>query len=244
MKKYLPIIIFALGILVAVGAYFFVIKGRGEGDGTNQEEANLIEVPFDQRPIASLTPTDDGHWLKLNIDRIVIDAASLDYELVYNVPDGVPQGVPGTVDLEGKDSFEIDLLLGSESSGKFRYDEGVEEGTLTLRFRDEKGRLLARFSTPFHLQTQTSKLTSLDGDFSYVLESASDDYFVTMQVFGLPDDFPGSLTGEPYGIFSSSEASMPGAVEMDSANIYHWDGNSWQSLDGSSPDIGIFATSS
>ena len=63
---------------------------------------------------------------------------------------GIQQGVPGTAKLDGGD-IERKMLLGSESSGKFRYDEGVKGGTLTLRFRNSKGRLIGKLSTEFTL---------------------------------------------------------------------------------------------
>ena len=158
MKRFLPIFLVLLGILVLAGVYFFVIKGKKETDVVQEEETARIEVPLGERPVASLTPSSDGHWLKMVIEKIAIDAATLDYELLYKLPDGRTQGVPGTIKLEGQDSIERDLLLGSESSGKFRYDEGVENGTLTLRFRNQKGKLIVKFATEFHLQSETSSL--------------------------------------------------------------------------------------
>jgi len=79
----------------------------------------------------------------------VTGAASMDYELIYSTSDGGQQGVPGTVKLTGTD-IDRPLLLGSESSGKYRYDAGVEQGTMTLKFRDASGKTnwetLNRFS--------------------------------------------------------------------------------------------------
>lgn len=239
MKRFLPIFLFLIGLGVLFAAYFFVLKPGKET--TLDEEEALTEVPLDRRPLATLTPSTDGHWLKLIIDKIVIDAASFDYELLYKLPDGRTQGVPGTIKLEGQKMIERDLLLGSESSGKFRYDEGVEEGTLTLRFRNEKGKLVAKFSTQFHLQSATRNLTSLDDNFSYALTKESSAFFVTMKTFGLPKDAPGELMSGPYGVFSSSQAAQPGRVEIRAAKIYRWTGARWQALeDSSSSDIGIF----
>ena len=242
MKKFLPVILFLVGIGVLVGVYFLVIKGRGDEAGSDDESA-LQEVSLNARPVTSLTPSEDGHWLKLEVEKIVIDAATLDYELLYKLPDGRTQGVPGTIKLEGKGELERDLLLGSESSGKFRYDEGVKEGTLTLRFRNDKGKLIAKFVTGFHLQSDDLNLNLVDGVFSYTLDDTSDSYFVTMETFGVPES-PDNVSSGPYGVFSSSSAAHPGEVELN-GKISRWDGDEWKALEeASSSDIGIFVGTS
>jgi hypothetical protein len=241
MKKYLPLILFVVG-LGALTAAFFVFRDKKTSVET--EETALQEVVLEERPVASLTPSEDGHWLNLKIEKIVLNATSFDYELLYKLPDGRTQGVPGTVKLDGQKIIERELLMGSESSGKFSYDEGVEQGTLTLRFRNERGKLLVKFSTQFHLQSDTKKLTSVDGNFSYTLtKTPSETFFVTMETFGLPGDAPEEVTSGPYGIFSSAETSLAGSVQLDGGTIYRWTGSKWQALeDGSSSDLGIFVT--
>lgn len=149
IRRYLPLILIAVGVLVLVGAFLFVRSSRNKSRA--EEEETVKEIPTDQRPVVSLIPTSDGHWLKLKIEKIKVQgASSLDYELLYSLPDGRTQGVPGTVKIDGSDIVR-DLLLGSESSGKFRYDEGVTGGTITIRFRDSKGKLIGKLSTKFTL---------------------------------------------------------------------------------------------
>jgi len=242
VKKYLPAILVVVGVIVLIVA-FVAVRGRNKAEVVEDEDT-LIEVSLEERPIASLTPTDDGHWLKLIIDNIVIDAASLDYELLYKLPDGRTQGVPGTIKLTGQDSIERDLLLGSESSGKFRYDEGVEQGTLTLKFRNDKGQLIAKFATDFSLLSGTVEVGTVDLAFVYTLKEESDEFFVAMETFGLPGSSPGNVVEGPIGVFSSSTSEVPGTL---SANrpIYLWTGSEWQVLkNDSSPDIGIFVETS
>jgi hypothetical protein len=165
----------------------------------------------------------------------------LDYELVYQVPGGVQQGVPGSVTLGDRSEFEAELLLGSESSGKFRYDEGVEEGTLTLRFRNEDGQLLTRFITEFHLQTGTDLLTSSEGQFNYVLDSNSVDYFITMNTVGIPGEYTGNISGGPFGVFTSSAKKLPGKIDSGFNEIFYWNGENWEKLESNeSGDLGIF----
>ncbi|MGD8744366.1 MAG: hypothetical protein PVJ52_02125 [Candidatus Woesebacteria bacterium] len=233
MKKYLPVILFIVGLVVLAGVFFFVKGKRDEPTIEEEEETSLIEVPLNERPVASLYPSEDGHWLKLVIDKIEVDAYSLDYELLYKLPDGRTQGVPGSLELEDQGTIERDLLLGSESSGKFRYDEGVENGTLTLRFRNERGQLLVKFSTEFHLQNSTDELTSVDDNLRVTLDSASDDFFVTMETFGYPESPPKEAAAGPYGVFTSSESTLSGSVELDDLNVFKYvTGQGWGEHEG------------
>lgn len=244
MKRYLPFILLGVGILVVVGAFLVVRARRNTKESMGDNESALLDVPLKDRPVVSLTPTDDGHYLKLRVEKITINAQSVDYELLYDTFDGVTQGVPGTIALSGIDSFEEDLLLGSESSGKFRYDEGVEKGQITLSFRNDKGKLLARFISEFHLQRNTSQLSNLDGTFKYNLDDVPDAYFVTMQTVGYPGEAPNEVKNGPFGVFSSSSETFSGTLSL-TGEIYRFDNGVWKKLNGNSSDnIGIFISSS
>lgn len=225
VKKYLPFILLGLGVLVLV-LVFVLIKNK-KTDVTTDESGGLVEVSFPDRPFASLTPSSDGHYITLKIEKIKIPkAVSMDYELLYSLPDGRTQGVPGTADLKDKTSFESKpLLLGSESSGKFRYDEGVEEGSLTVRFRDGKGKLLAKFSTKFHLQSGVTELTSIDTNLTYTLDKKPKGiFFIVMETFGLPgSETLSAVEVGPYGIFSSSDLPTGSASgwQTVSSNLFY-----------------------
>lgn len=203
IKKFLPLILLGVGILILV-LVFVVIKNK-KSVVVEDDSNTLAEISFVDRPVAMLTPTSDGHYINLKIDKIKLPkAVSLDYELLYTLPDGRTQGVPGTVDLKGETTFERKLLLGSESNGRFRYDEGVVDGSLTVRLRNSKGKLLAKFSTKWHLQSIDQELTSIDQNFTYKLDKKPKGiFFVTMETFGLVDISVTEVASGPYGIFSS-----------------------------------------
>lgn len=203
-RKFLPIILLGVGVLILI-LVFVLIKNK-KTQLPVEDNNTLVEVAFADRPFASLTPTTDGRYINLKIAKITLPkAVSLDYELLYSLPDGRTQGVPGTVDLKGETTFERKLLLGSESNGKFRYDEGVKDGSLTVRLRDSKGKLLAKFSTKWHLQSGESELTSIDQNFTYKLDKKPKGlFFITMETFGLPVAETLSIVESgPYGIFTS-----------------------------------------
>lgn len=227
MKKYLPVVLLLVGIGVFVAVYFLVIKKPVMAPAG--ETSSQIEVSLEDRPVVSLTPSADGHWLKLSIEKIKIDAESLDYELLYDLPDGRTQGVPGTVALAGQSRIERDLLMGSESSGKFRYDEGVEEGDLTIRFRNDKGKLLVKFATKFHLQSGSKNLTSVDTKFSYTFDKRPGKaFFVTMETFGLP-----AQAGVPEGLVSSITSAGPYGIFTSDASLPSGSADGWQKANGS-----------
>lgn len=238
MKQKFPFMLLAAGAVVVL-AVFLVLRGRG---GAATEEEDVPELPFSQRPFTQLVPTEDGHYLNMIISNInVPGAASMDYELYYGTAEGITQGVPGKVNLEGKKSVERELLLGSESSGKFRYDEGVDDGTLTLRFRDSGGKLIGKVAGQWAFLSDTDELKSLDGKFTYTLDESSEAFFVVMPTFGLPGSATGEVVTGPYGVFASEEGPFPGKVNL-SGNVFVWYGDSWESLKGTSDDLGVFIT--
>ena len=243
MKKYLPYLLLFLGIIVLIIGFIFL---KSKKKAPVEEEEVVAEIPFEKRPFTSLIPSEDGHWLKLKMDKIGVDAASLDYEFLYKLPDGRTQGVPGTIQLEGSKQIERDILLGSESSGKYRYDEGVENGTLVLRFRDGKGRLVGKLISDFHLQEADDVLTSSDGKFEYEFDKApKNGFFVVMNTFGAPQTFSKKIESGPFGVFSSLESKLSGTVKMEGAVLYELVEGNWQKLEkGKAVDLGIFISSS
>lgn len=218
MKKALPII---AGILVlAVVVVGFIIKSKNKTPDTSGDDiSNVPTLSESDWPAISLTPTDkpgvsgsDGHWLNFKVEKINIkNAASMDYLLVYSTSDGGQQGVPGRVELTG-DSIEKSLLLGSESSGKYRYDSGVEQGTMTITFRDKNGKMLGKLTTDFHLQSGMTELTSVDGIFKYTLDKvAKGVYFITMKTYKEPS-VASVVWQNGYGVFASDGKSHSGKV--------------------------------
>ena len=237
-KKVLVIV----GVVIAVLVLAVAIFMRGRGGATEEvEEENVPELPVHMRPVTRLVPTEDGHYLNLIVENISVPGASMmEYEILYDTAAGIQQGIPGRVTLaDSGQSVERELLLGSESSGKFRYDEGVEDGTITLKFRDIDGKFIGKTETVWMLYSDTDTLSSQDGIFTYNLEESSEEFFVVMQTFGLPNPPEGNPVG-PYGVFSSSLVELPGGVRL-SGEVYILDGENWEPLDGNSSDnIGIF----
>ena len=234
------VLLFLVVLIVALPLFFFLLIRRPSVSVDVEE--NSPELPFDQRPFTQLIPSKDGHYLKMIVSNFNVPGAySMDYELYYDTAEGITQGVPGKVKLNGLEKIERELLLGSESSGKFRYDQGVDDGTLTLRFRDNNGKLIGKISGQWSLSKGGLKLSSLDGRFTYTLENKSDNFFVVMPTFGIPESFPAQISTGPYGVFASTPGPYKGDVSL-GENVYAWYGNRWEKLSGSSEDVGVFVT--
>jgi hypothetical protein len=240
LKKYLPFIILGVGVFVLVGV-FIMVKGKKAVAPVEDEEAGLMEVALADRPVVSLTPDAEGHYLTLSVEKLLKSASTGEYILEYQTQDGISQGTSGEIDMS-QDTYENKLLLGTESSGKFRYDESVETGAVTLLFRNEKGKLLVKFKSDFHMQADTSELTSTDGSFTYKLDKTSKGtLFITMGSIGVPKETTGEPKSGPYVVRSSDGDAFAGTVSMDGANVYHFDGGDWAELtNGASTELGFF----
>jgi len=145
------------------------------------------------------------------------------------------------VQISPGESVRQELLLGSESSSVFRYDEGVEAGTLTLRFRDSNGKLLGRLKTDFQLVSGVRTFDAPDGSKLVNLEEPSDDFYIAMNTFGIPGNigYPDDQVYlGPYGIFPSSSRPINGTA---SPGVYYLDNGKWQFVGNSEiSGLGVF----
>lgn len=233
MKKNYIVILALIGVFLILGGGFLIWRSQRaqELPLTLEPEGVLIETILEERPYITLTPSSDGHWLTIGVSRIK-EAESLEYELLYNTASGATQGSINTVKLKGETSYSKKILLGSESSGHYKFDEGVTQGNLTVRLRGGKG--TRKFVTDFHLQQGEDELTSIDGNFSIEGTFPKTNFYLTMMTVGLPGDFEGEVIAGPYETFSSGTKTVKdGQVkitlseEPEGAKLYSWSGTSW-----------------
>lgn len=170
----------------------------------------VVEMAPQDRPRISLTPRADGHMLYLKITKIPTNIASIDYEVIYTASDGSSQIEKGLGDTikEITSNLSRDLLLGTESctSGcKYKYDNGVNGGTITISFNNQNGQV-STFESPFVLIS--SNQLKKDGQLTLTTENFSikpktkvtgNDYFV------LQKNYQGG-----YSVFSSGTNSIVG----------------------------------
>lgn len=244
MKKYLPFIILGVGIVIMIIVGFLILKNKPSSEIENDEDVSLLELDIKQMPFVSLTPDLEGHYLKLKIDNINISGAkTLEYNLLYQTKDNITQGVPGTIELTGN-SYETDLLLGSESSGKFRYDEGVKSGSISLSFRSDQKKLITKISSDFVMGELPGKLSISDSNFNVEYSGNTNAIVVLMNTMGLPSAFEDNNIKGSFGIFSS--VVIKSGIEIESDNpTYYWDNGDWINInDLESIPLGVFVTTS
>jgi len=247
MKKILPFVVLALGLGVASFVIWKIVGGKSQPPPIVEdvgEEEVVVELPMEQRPFLSLVPRVDGHEIKLKLERIPAGTPTAEYELEYKVADGRTMGVPGSVSLSGATTLERDLLLGSCSSGKCRFDEGVESGKVTIRLRDGKGKLIGRVMTEFKLLQGVSEVGLGEFLFSGKLDKKA--FYMVYGALGLPADLPAgvSLVVGPDAVSSSVAGKESGKVSFGGdavGEIYGWSGGGWKKLTGGqAKGLGVF----
>lgn len=209
------------------------------------EPTKPLETTILERPFVSLEPTTDGHWVNLKIENIKPGTKSVDYELIYFAGDlgnQVERGVAGSVELKSETKIERKILFGSESCTvkcKYKFDENVSEGVLTLKLRNGNG--TEKFESAFRLQKGSEAAEGLsigDGNFKLVSKNlAKNGYFLTISTLGVPKEFSGKIAALPYGIFPSSAVKAEVAFKTsETARILFWDGTKWQEIESSLVD--------
>jgi hypothetical protein len=206
-------------------------------------------------PFATLTITADkktggisGHTFTMNLSNLSVQAKSIEYLLLYDLPDGRQQGIPGTIDLSGKTTITRDDLLMGSCSKVCRFDDGVTKGTIQLTYRDASGGSVGDILGDWHLQAQDKKLTSVDGAFEFQPSKKTAGWFVTMTSLGLPAKIPeGKLIAGPYTVTASTKTDIPGTVSFRNAvagsasDIYYWNTGNWEKLPSSqAPSVSTF----
>jgi len=183
--KYLSIVLLSSFFLSACG------KKTTNNKITPSPISQKLELSESEKPIVSLVPSQDGHYLNLTINNIPSAISEFEYELIYSTVDEgleMEKGVGDTVKITSN-KFEKKLLLGTESCTngcKYKYDQGVVGGTLSLTFLTSDNQSLL-YETPFVLKTSAD--IKKDGGLSLSLEnfkingsvSGKSDYFILIK---------------------------------------------------------------
>jgi hypothetical protein len=166
----------------------------------------------EEKPIVKLIPRSDGHELKLSIEKIPESIKQIEYELIYSATDNnleIEKGLGDTLTLESQ-NIERKLLLGTESctSGcKYKYDEGITGGTLSLIFITKQNQVIP-YETEFSLQSG-SQIKKAGGEMSLPVENyqikienlKTNSFYLLLKNFGNPEN-PAD-TNPSYSYFAS-----------------------------------------
>ena len=185
--------IISLSLVIILSSFFLSACGKKTSKTTTNitPVAKTLELSDSEKPTISLIPRADGHELKLKIDNIPSQISQIEYELIYSAQDSgleMEKGVGDTVKVTSK-NVEKDLLLGTSSCTngcKYKYDEGVTSGTLSLTFSTDNNQSLS-YETPFVLKTSSD--IKKDGGLSLSTENlvikasttTKSDYFIVIK---------------------------------------------------------------
>lgn len=268
-------------ILIAVLVLLGILGWLGFQKFTSQKAGPLeeIDLAFDaEGPYAQLFPRRDGNALILNLKR----TASYDeitYELAYtSLPDtttvsgikvkdeesaasgSIDRGVAGTIDTKDKKGeYEQEILFGSCSKNVCKYDQGVENGTLSLKIK--KGKKTYKMISQWHLQkveVALGMLNSLDSHFSYKIADEKQD--LSIVGFSIINDLTGvpklpkgkQVLGKVYALNVPLAKSIPtGMVTVElsenpaaDSKVYRYEAssNKWEELQTSIEGSKLTAT--
>lgn len=207
-----------------------------------------IEQSILTRPFVSLVTTTDGHWITLSVKNLPSGTTGIDYELLYmadvegsKIERGISTGGK-PVDLKGAAEFSKKELLGSAScttgTCKYKYDEGVNEGTLTLKVVGASG--TDTYTSVFRIQKGSEAkeaFTAGDGVFSFVSSLLpANSLYLTISSVGVPTQLVSGITPKtiPYGIFPAAGTVKAGTVSfktsLTAGSIYAYNGKTWDKL--------------
>ncbi|MEK7521794.1 MAG: hypothetical protein AAB599_03280 [Patescibacteria group bacterium] len=230
MQKALPVVIIVIVVLGIIGGGFFAYKQITKPASTietEEETETLKELSLEDKPYTTLVPGPSCEFT-LSLSGIQGSPESVEYEIVYKNEEGVTQGASGTIKASGESSTKK-LLFGTESSGHRRCDKGVSGGNITIRFRNDEGKLIAKMESSFSIAEDETEL-SVKG--LKVEGLPSKGKHLAMKTFGLPENAPGKVEYGPFGVFSNSK-SLSGSPKMEgSGTLYGYDGSEWMKISG------------
>lgn len=229
--------ILLIGCLAALCLVLTGCKKKEEPQPVVKTQPLINQKPVKERPYATLNPTDDGH----SIDLTIYDSAGahlVEYELEYQAG-SMLQGAFGRIDFS-TESLPVtkNLLFGSCSKGKCKYDEGVSGGSLTLRY---EGTDSFAVKGEFSYQNMTERqgvFASRDSKVSLDVGPKglpANTYLVVANTLGLPGEVEGEIVAGPYGFFTPDAEKINNATlswqtkqTPEGTKVYGWVDGDWQ----------------
>lgn len=134
--------IVAVILVIGIAGYIFISGGGNDGpDIPTTAEENVVEMQASDIGLA-LTPINNGQEVEVTItklDNVTSIEGSLEYEALEG-DEMVSRGALVTISEEevkeaksGSGEITREITIGTCSSGKCKYDKGVEEVTAQLR---------------------------------------------------------------------------------------------------------------
>ncbi len=242
MKKILPVLVLVLFLGVAAFAGFkFLNKKDVEtpGPSTKAPKLEMVnQLALEERPFVMIKPESEtrpqdlGSWITVEVDNIK-DYEKVKYDVEYQAGNLI-QGFSHQIDFSKEEPpFSKEGFFGSESKGKYKYDEGVASGNILLRFYKNEQDYEA-LKTFFNLQNAGEKegvFTSNDVKATLETQDLDDSWFVVIaSTLGLPQMPEEEVISEPYGFYAHKPVILDEAVltikssdDLTGAKIMGWD---------------------
>ena len=239
MNRALPILVVVVSLLGIIGGGFLAFKKLSAPPAKSVTELEVkdetTDLTLEDSPYTTLVPGPSCEYT-LNVSQIKRSPNSVEYEIVYKNGEGVTQGATGTIKPAGSTSASKKILFGSESSGKRRCDPDVSGGAITLRYRNDAGKVIGKANSKFSLvENGTSVLID---KLSVSFDKKATGKVLAMGTMGLPGAAPGKVSEGPYGVFTSSAAKLSPTVKISgSGDLYVWSGTSWGKVTGRTTNL-------
>lgn len=236
MNRSVPILVVVVLLLGLVGGGFFAFKSftKPANKVETEEETDSVqkELSLEEKPYTTLVPGPSCEYT-LNMSGIKGSPASVEYEIVYKNEEGITQGASGTIKPSGGASTKK-LLFGTESSGHRRCDKGVSGGTITIRYRNDTGKLITKMETQFRVVEDETEMTlNAKTQGVTVKNLPAKGKHLAMGTFGLPEKAPGKVNNGPFGVFSNSKSLSGNVAQLEGTDdLYGWDGSKWMKVSG------------
>ena len=158
MKKLLPLIFIVLLLIAGFFGYKFLNKkAKPAEEPTTISKVKVEKVnqlPLEQRPYiiiepkSQTRPQDLGSWITVTIDK-VDNYQSVEYDVEYQAGSLI-QGFMHRIDFSKETPpYFKEGFFGSESKGKYKYDENVTEGMLSIKLI---GQTIEKYESAFRIQ--------------------------------------------------------------------------------------------
>ena len=199
------------------------------------EQAQPLSI--EEMPLVLLSPKEEGHELLMQI-KGAKNTDSLEYELIYELEDGLTRGASGEIELTQGEG-EKDILLGTCSRGTCKYDEGVIGGELTVSLK--KGNKLRSFKTIFSFWDGSKTEQSNDGKLTINFIDTETTAYILLEGGGLPESINQEIIGGPYNFTSESGKEKIEITLNSDGQLLFWDEKEWIEKEGLEPaSLGIY----
>ena len=234
--KNIKIILAASIVIISLALGFVILKKPKTAPQTPAIEQAKPLSP-EEMPLVLLSPEEKGHKLLLQVKKAK-DIDSLEYELIYELEEGLTRGASGEIEL-AQGRGEKSILLGTCSSGTCKYDEGVVGGELTISLK--KGNKLRSFKTVFALWDGSKVRQSSDNRLTIEFMDSKTAQYILLEGGGLPEPTNQEIVGGPYNFTSELGREKIEIALNNDGQLLFWDESKWAEVGGSeSSSLGTY----